>query len=210
MKTEELTKIGITPEQAEQVLKMHKDAISGNYIPKATFDAEREKNKEMQALLDKAKSEAGDSEELRKQIDVLKAESKKLQDEYAQKETRRQHLEAVRKNLPDDVIDPDDIIARLDVDTYKYDGDTVKGLSEDIDALRKSKPHYFKSKDDSGDDKSTSFIEGIIGMQSPSESSKGGNENNDSESVQLGKQLGKLRMQSDKSSAESREAFFKN
>lgn len=211
MKTEDLTKIGLTEDQAKDVIKLHKDTISGNYIPKATFDEERKKSKELQELLDNAKADAKDAEELKQQIANLKEESKKLQEEYEKKEIHRSHLDSVKKLLPDDVIDADDIISRLDIDSYTYKDDTVKGLSEDIEALRKSKPHYFKKIEDSKEENrnSNDFIQGIMGLQQPSESSKnGGNDDSEPESVKLGKQLGMLRMQSEKQAQEAREAFF--
>ncbi len=212
MKTEELLKLGITEEQATKILEMHKNAISGNYVPKATFDEERNKVKEYTKLLEDAKADAEDAEGLKKQIEDLKAESKKMQETYAAQELHREHLEAVRKLLPEDIIDADDIISRLDIDSYTYKGDTVKGLSEDIDTLRKTKPHYFKATDE-GDDKggaNNNFIKGIVGMQKPSESAgEGGSHKDEPLGVQLGKQLGQLRMQSEQQSQKARETFFK-
>ena len=148
MKTEELLKLGVTEEQAAKILEIHKEAISGNYVPKATFDEERNKAKEYAKLLEAAKADGEDRDALKKQIEDLKEASKKMQDKYDAEELHRTRLEVVKKNLPDDIIDADDIISRLDIDSYTYKGDAVKGLSEDIDALRKTKPHYFKSEGD--------------------------------------------------------------
>lgn len=213
MNSEELIKLGLTEEQADKVIALHKDKISGNYVPKATFDEEREKVKEYKKLVDDAKANATDSEELKKQIEDLKEKSKTMEAEYKKKEEHREHIESIKKLLPEDVIDADDIISRLDIDSYTYSGDTVKGLSEDIEALRKSKPHYFKAKEDkenTSDDQSNNFLKGIVGIQKPSESSENsGKDIKEPESVQLGKQLGKLRMQTEQQSQKSRETFFK-
>ena len=42
MTLEELTKAGFTEDQAKKILEMHQKSIDGNYIPKATFEAERQ------------------------------------------------------------------------------------------------------------------------------------------------------------------------
>lgn len=207
MKKEELLEIGLTEEQATKVMDKYKESISGNYIPKATFDAEREKNKEMQKLLEQTKADASTVEELKKELETVKEGSKKLEEEYAQKELHRNHLDIIKKSLPDDIIDVDDIISRLDIESYTYTGDTVKGLSEDIDTLRKSKPHYFKTKETPGNENNN--ILGIIGLQKPGIST--GNEgeaNKVSADILLAQQLGKSQMQTYEQSQKSRETFF--
>ena len=51
MTLEELTKAGFTEDQAKKILEMHQKSIDGNYIPKATFEAERQKVKDANAII---------------------------------------------------------------------------------------------------------------------------------------------------------------
>lgn len=219
MNSEELIKLGVDEETATKILEMEKKDISGNYIPKKVFDDERKKSKEYEKLLEDAKSDAEGAEELKKELENLKKTSQEMKEKYEKEELHRDHLDAVKKLLPDDVIDPDDILERLDIDSYTYKGDQVKGLSEDIESLRKSKPHYFKKADDgdskdgegSGNDNSAQkFIQGIMGLQNPGGSADDKGGNSGSKDISLGKQLGQLRMQAATESKKSREAFFKN
>lgn len=213
MKLDDLTKLEISEEVANKILALHessmKEAISGNYIPKATFDDERKKSKELNALLEQAKSESGDIEELKAQIVKLKEEAKTIKETYEAQEVKRERLEAIKKNLPDDIVDVDDVISKLDIDNYTYANDKVKGLKEDIEALRKSKPHYFKEV--KSEDKNANFIDGIVGLQNPQTSST---ETKSTDgvplSVQLGQKLGQLRMQADKGSQKAMETYFKS
>lgn len=215
MKLEDLTKLEISEEVANKVLALHeasvKDTISGNYIPKATFDDERKKAKELSALLEQMKADSEDVEGLKAQIEKLKEEAKTIKETYEAQEVKRERLEAIKKHLPDDIVDVDDVISKLDIDNYTYANDKVKGLKEDIEALRKSKPHYFKEV--KAKDENSSFIEGIVGLQNPSNST---NENASTDgkgvplSVQLGQKLGQLRMQADKGSQKAMETYFKS
>ena len=47
MNKETLIAAGFTEEQATNIMKMHQQAIDGHYVPKATFDAERDKVKNL-------------------------------------------------------------------------------------------------------------------------------------------------------------------
>ena len=51
MTKESLIAAGFTEEQATKIMGMHTEAIDGNYVPKATFDAERDKSKNLTACL---------------------------------------------------------------------------------------------------------------------------------------------------------------
>ena len=51
MTLEELTKAGFTEDQSKKILEMHQKSIDGNYIPKATFEAERQKVKDANATI---------------------------------------------------------------------------------------------------------------------------------------------------------------
>ena len=95
MTLETLVKAGLTEEQAKAVLKLHKDAIDGNYVPKATFEAEREKLKtanETIADRDKQITELGKfkgtAEELQQKVNTLTQENSnaKTEDEKKLKE----------------------------------------------------------------------------------------------------------------------------
>lgn len=213
MKVEDLLELGVEESVADKIMKMHKDAISGHYIPKAVFDDERNKAKDLQKLLDTANANASDAEALRAELNSAKEKAAQMQKEYEDKETHRQRLEAVKKELPNDIIDVEDVLSKLDIDNYKYADGKVKGLKEDIDTLRKTKPHYFKAVDnlerEEPDNSSNNYITGLYGLQKPKESSNAPQKQESSPSVELGKMLGQLKVQSLKEAREAREAYFK-
>ena len=120
MKLEDLIKAGLTEELAKKVLEMHKAAIDGNYVPKATFEAEREKVKtanETIADRDKQIKELGafkgDNEELKKKVEELENQNaeaaKKYQEELDKKDTDM----AIRTFVADKVHSADDILSSL-------------------------------------------------------------------------------------------------
>ena len=95
MTFEELTKAGFTEDQSKKILEMHQKSIDGNYIPKATFEAERQKVKDANAIIaarDKQITELGSfkgtAEELQKKVDELTTANNTAKTEYEAKLTK--------------------------------------------------------------------------------------------------------------------------
>lgn len=157
MTLEELTKAGFTEDQAKKILGMHQKSIDGNYIPKATFEAERQKVKDANAIIaerDKQITELGSfkgtAEELQKKVDELTTANNTAKNEYEAKLTKMAQENSLKLAIADKVHNVEDILPKLDVTKITFkDGAVVAGLVEQMEALKKSNPYYFK-EDDSG------------------------------------------------------------
>lgn len=155
MNEEQLKELGLESEVITKVLKIHKDSIDGNYIPKATFEAERENVKTLKNQIterDKQITELtkfkGTNEELQKQLNDYKTQNEELK-ANSEKELAKVKKENLLKfELKNQVIDVDDVLPKLNIDNIVFENDTIKsGLKEQLDDLRKSKPHYFAQQD---------------------------------------------------------------
>ena len=157
MTLEELTKAGFTEDQAKKILVMHQKSIDGNYIPKATFEAERQKVKDANATIaerDKQITELGSfkgtAEELQKKVDELTTANNAAKTEYEAKLTKMAQENSLKLAIADKVHNVEDILPKLDVTKITFkDGAVVAGLVEQMEALKKSNPYYFK-EDNSG------------------------------------------------------------
>lgn len=157
MTLEELTKAGFTEDQAKKILEMHQKSINGNYVPKATFEAERQKVKDANATIaerDKQITELGTfkgtAEELQKKVDELTTANTTAKTEYEAKLTKLSQENALKMAIADKVHNVEDILPKLDVTKITFkDGAVAAGLVEQMDALKKSNPYYFK-EDNSG------------------------------------------------------------
>lgn len=214
MTLEALMKKGLTEEHAKLVLALHKEAIDGNYVPKATFDAERDKLKtanETIADRDKQIKELGafkgTAEELQKTVDDLTAQNEKDKKDYEAKLTEMETNNAIRSVIADQVHNVDDIMPRIDKTKLTIvDGKVTAGLVEQVDAVKKTHPHYFK---ESGTNNSNN--NGFPGGwhpfgQSPAE----GNNNNGTDSAaEFGKNLAKAQSQGIASIQKAADIYFK-
>lgn len=152
MKLEDLIAAGLTQEQAEKVLKMHKDAIDGNYVPKATFEAERAKTKtanETIAERDKQIEELGkfkgDNEQLTKKVEELTRQNEESAKKHKEEMEKKDQDVAIRAAIGDKVYCADDVIPLLDMTKIVFkDGKVVAGLVEQMDEIKKTRPHYYK------------------------------------------------------------------
>lgn len=157
MTLEELTKAGFTEDQAKKILEMHQKSIDGNYVPKATFEAERQRVKDANATIaerDKQITELGTfkgtAEELQKRVDELTTANTTAKTEYEAKLTKMSQESALKMAIAGKVHNVEDILPKLDVTKITFkDGAVVAGLVEQMDALKKSNPYYFK-EDNSG------------------------------------------------------------
>lgn len=214
MKLEDLIKEGFTEDQAKKILEIHKKAIDGNYVPKATFDAERDKLKtanETIADRDKQITELGKfkgtAEELQKKVDDLTAENTKKDQEYQGKLKDMEETAAIRAAVADQVHSVDDIMPKLDRTKLTIkDGKVVAGLVEQMDAIKKDSPHYFKET--RGDDGGKGGWPGGWNPfgKSPDESrGQGGTDS----AAEFGKSLAKAQAQGISSTQKAADIYFK-
>ena len=213
MKLENLIKEGFTEDQAKKILELHKQAIDGNYVPKDTFEAERTKVKEAnETIADRDKQIAelgkfkGTAEELQKKVDDLTAENDKAKKEYEDKLKEAEELTAIRTAVSDRVHNADDILSRLDRTKLTItDGKVVAGLVEQLDAISKTHPHYFKEA--KGDDGKPGLPWGWHPSgKSPDESKGSGTQDS---AAEFGKSLAKAQSQGISSTQKASDIYFK-
>ena len=214
MKLEDLIKEGFTEDQAKKAVELHKKAIDGNYVPKATFDAERDKLKTAnETIADRDKQIAelgkfkGTAEELQKKVDDLTADNTKKDQEYQAKLKEVEETSAIRAAIADQVYSADDIMSKLDRTKLTIvDGKVTAGLVEQMDAIKKASPHYFKA-DKGGEGNRGAFPGGWHPFgKSPEESA--GQGANDS-AAEFGKNLAKAQSQGIASTQKAADIYFK-
>lgn len=149
MVKEKLIELGLTEEQATEVLKLSKAEIDGNYIPKSRFD---EINSQLKTAKEDLKTRDSQLEELKK-IDVegLNAEIERLQKEN--KENAKANEKIINQMKLDNAIEKaltsakaknvTAVKALLKLDDVKLEGETVKGLEEQIKKLSEAEDSSF-------------------------------------------------------------------
>ena len=214
MKLEDLLKEGFTEEQGKKILELHKKAIDGNYVPKATFDAERDKVKTANdTIADRDKQIAelgkfkGTAEDLQRKVDDLTAENSKKDKEYQDKLKDMEETTAIRAAIADQVHSADDIMPRLDRTKLTFkDGKVVAGLVEQMDAIKQTSPHYFKESK-GGDGGKGGFPGGWHPFGKSPEESKG--QGGADSAAEFGKNLAKAQSQGIASTQKAADIYFK-
>lgn len=178
MNKEKLLELGLNEEQAEKVLAMHKEALTG-FIPKARFDEVNETKKELEQQLkerDKQLKELGEkvkgNEELEKQIKDLQEANKKAKEEYEAKIKNLTLDNAIKLALKEHKAKYEDLlVGKFDKSklTIKEDG-TIEGLDEQIKALKESYKDLFEqplkgfSPNNTGDNPSGGEIQQVTNI----------------------------------------------
>lgn len=155
MKKEDFIKLGIDEELAKKCEEASMDELKG-FIPKSRFDeVNNAKNtaealvKERDGQLETLKNSTGDVDSLKQQIADLQADNKAKDDAHAAE---------IKKLKIDSAVDAaignakgknaKAIKALLNLENAELDEDgTIKGLSEQMDALRKSDEYLFEPKE---------------------------------------------------------------
>lgn len=146
MTKEELTALGLTEEQAQKVMDGYK-----GYVPKARFDEVNEAKKKAEGAiaerdkqLEELKKNTGDAEALKAEIAKLQGENKTNAEKYAA-ELKAMQINAIvereltsagAKNLKA-------VKALLELEEAEMDGETVKGLSDQIKKLKEEESSKF-------------------------------------------------------------------
>lgn len=128
----------------------------GNWFPKSKFDAKNQEAKDLQAQIDDRDKQLKDlqkqaegSEELQNQIKQLQDENKQTKEDYDKRiqkqafdyELERELSQAEAKN-------PRAVQGLLDMDKLEMGDDGLKGLREQLDALKESDSYLFKEQQD--------------------------------------------------------------
>jgi len=211
MKKEDLIAAGLTEAQATAVLAIHKKSIDGEYIPKATFDAERETGKTLKSQVDDRDKQIkdlgafkGTAEQLQIKVDSLQKDNKEAKDKFDGDLLKAQMDAAIKFEIQSRVVDVDDVLPRLDANKIVFkDGKIESGLTEQLDTLQKAKPHYFKAEDNK-DTKPSGWLFGTA----PAASGEKGDASKD-EGLLFGQNLAKLKTGSDAIAAKAAETYFK-
>jgi hypothetical protein len=162
MTKEQLVNAGFSEEQATNILKLYKEAIDGQYIPKHRFDevnTELKTVKEQLADRDKQitdlKKFEGDSKALADKIKELEDANQQKDSEYKSNLALERKKNAIRIALLEDEHgkphDADMVMGLFNLDNVVMDEATGKissGYKEQSETLRKEKTFLFEEKPD--------------------------------------------------------------
>jgi Phage minor structural protein GP20. len=151
---EELFKQLPADKQKEYENKDYEDVSNGAYVPKKRFDDVNETSKEYKKQVGERDKQINDLKEEYKDVDGLKDKLSTLEkDNKSQKETYEKQLNdiafnnALEKGLSAfNVKDKTLIMALLNKENLKVDGDSIIGLKEQIEPLQKSHDFLFEKE----------------------------------------------------------------
>lgn len=212
MKLEELIALGISDEQAKKVLDLHKSAIDGNYIPKATFESERQKVKDRDAMITERDQQIsdlskfkGDAEQLQEKIDELTNQNAEDRKAYEEKMQQMEIEATLRLEVVDKVHNFDDILPKLDVSKIAFkDGKVVSGLAEQLELIKESNPYYFKDPGESNDNKGLPGGWRLSGKEPP----EGSGSTTGNAAADFGKSLAQSQIQNSSTMQKASETYF--
>lgn len=215
MNKESLIAAGFSEEQANTILKMHQQAIDGNYVPKATFEAERETVKTLKTQVadrDKQITELGTfkgtAEQLQNKVADLEKQNKEAQDKFDADLLQAQKDAAIRFDIASRVIDADDVLPKLDQSKIVFkEGKIASGLTEQLDELQKSKPHYFKKEDKQEGGMPKGWLFGNTPQEGAGDGGNGKGEK--TEAQKFGEMLAASKMSGSSVAEKAAETYFK-
>ena len=161
MTKEQLLAAGFTEEQATNILKLHKEAIDGQYVAKHRFDevnGELKTVKEQVTERDKQiadlKKFEGDTKALQEKITTLETDNATKDKEYQSKLNQERKMNAVKLALLEDESgkphDADMVMGLFNLEQVIIDEATGKissGYKEQNDSIRKEKTFLFSAKE---------------------------------------------------------------
>ncbi|WP_374964612.1 phage scaffolding protein [Lysinibacillus sp. RS5] len=146
MNKEQLIALGLTDEQAQQVV----DGF-GTMVPKTRLDDKIKELKtandtivERDTQLEELKPKAAGNEALLQQIQQLQNDNKTATEKYQSELTEQQRAFALDSALKDaKVHNPKSVKALLDMEKIKLNGEALEGLMEQLEALKQSDAYLF-------------------------------------------------------------------
>lgn len=147
-----LVKLGIAEDKRAEAEKALKEFVEGSYVVKSRYDEAVEETKTLQATIaerDKQlvdlKKNAGDNENLKKQIKDLQDANKAAKTEYDEKMKDMRLSTAIQIAIAADAQDVGIVSGLFDKSKLILSDDgKVTGLDEQLTALKKDKPFLFK------------------------------------------------------------------
>lgn len=156
MTKEQLLAAGFTDAQVENILKLHKEAIDGNYVAKHRFDevnSEAKTAKEQLSERDKQIAELkkfeGDAKELKEKITMLEAANAERDTTYKTQLALERKKNAVRIALLEDESgkphDVEMVMGLFDLEKISVDdnGKITAGYADQHETIRKDKAFLF-------------------------------------------------------------------
>lgn len=154
MNREELKALGLSDEQIDKVMAAHgkvvndtkkkADEVDGLKSQVEDYkDQLKDRDKQLKDLGDKAKG----NEELTAEIDQLKQANKDTQAEYESKLQQQAFDHTLENSLSGaKVKNTKAVKALLDMENIKLDGETLKGLDDQLNGLKESDPYLFEQE----------------------------------------------------------------
>lgn len=159
MNKEELLKLGLTEEQANKVLEANTEQLKG-FIPKSRFDEVNNSKKQLEkdlndrdTQLENLKNTNGDMEALKTTITQLQADNKAATEKYnAELAILKLNNAVDTALLGANAVNIKAVKALLNMDSIKLDGETLLGINEQIENLKKAEDSkmLFKSEQQNG------------------------------------------------------------
>ena len=146
-----LKKAGIEEGKVDGVIADINKELPKHFIPKDKYNEVAEAKKQLEAdiaerdkQLEQLKNAAGNSEELKKQIEDLQKANKEATEEWQKKMAQMQLDFAIDKALTAaKAKNTKAVKALLDMDKVKLDGEQLLGLDDPLKALQQSDPYLF-------------------------------------------------------------------
>jgi hypothetical protein len=146
-----LKKAGIEEGKLDSVIGDINKELPKHFIPKDKYNEVAEAKKKLEAdiqerdnQLEQLKNAAGNSEELKAQIEALQAENQKAGEEWQAKMSQMKLDFAIERALAAaKAKNTKAVKALLDMEKVKLDGDQLLGLEDQLKALQQSDPYLF-------------------------------------------------------------------
>lgn len=156
MKRDDIIKLGVNEELAATLENSFLEELKG-YIPKSRFDEVNKERKRLETELNQRdeqllalKNSTGDIDELKKQIEKLQAENQE-KDARHNEEVRQLKIDAAVEAALINAGSKNKIAVKAllkDLDNAEFDENgLIKGLTEQIEALKESDEYLFEIKD---------------------------------------------------------------
>jgi len=149
---EELYKQLPADKQKEYENKDYEDVSGGAYVPKTKFEQVNDQVKEYKkqvgerdTQITKLKEEFKDTEGLKEKVEKLESDNKTQKESYEKQLSEISFNNALEKGLSSfNVKDKTLIMALLNKENLKVDGDNIIGLKEQLEPLQKSHEYLFE------------------------------------------------------------------
>lgn len=143
-----LAQLGISEEQISKIVEHAKESMK-DFIPKARFDEVNNAKKDLETKIGELEAFKGGVEALKAEIQTLKDESKRRELEYEKRLEESKIDSMIESALHGAKAKSIKAVrAYLDTSKLKLDGETLKGLDEQIKSIRENEETAFLFQND--------------------------------------------------------------